>query len=526
MLMAFAEFERDMIAERTREKLYTQARSGYWGGGHVPLGYDVVDKKLIQNPKEAEIVRRTFSQNLATPSTVKVAKWLNDQGVKTKTRATKAGKTSGGGEFSNQLVHDMLRNKIYIGQVKFKDESFKGLHEPIVDDILFEKIAKRLDESIVDRFGTYEDTPLLLLGLTKCGICGGQMTTFFSQKKDTGQRHFYYRCTTATKFGRHKCESRTLPAFELEDFTSRLMIHTASDEEFFEAILKQLKGNAHVSLEEKRKLRSELALNQSSMKKQLNNLATNLTLMELKSDEVVEYKAKSDSLKMQATALDTRLRALDQDVNALETQQINKTELHSVFQDFGAVYANAPQDVKRKLLKVIIEEIRCTVKRGQKTGEITFKLRGDGSVKKNWNEAKETKEDSSTPSSGGLSPHVAWLPVNRRFTNSTTITLPIVAKTRKFGEQRMAVDFSRLADFLPLPEIAVNRLRAVFEILDKDRIKKNKERLNLPLLAQQYQELLTNGTCNNLSDIARHFGVSRVWIHKVMKHLPGPATQS
>ena len=208
ILMAFAQFERDMIAERTREKLYSQAKEGYWGGGHVPLGYDVVDKKLIQSPKESEIVKQIFSEYLITPSTVKVAKWLNDKGDRTKTRVSKAGKTTGGSEFSNQLVHDILRNKTYIGLVTFKDESFKGLHDPIVDEDLFEKVAKRLDESITDRFGTYEDTPLLLLGLTKCGVCGGQMTTFFSQKKDTCQRHFYYRCTTATKFGKQKCQSQ------------------------------------------------------------------------------------------------------------------------------------------------------------------------------------------------------------------------------------------------------------------------------------------------------------------------------
>jgi len=66
-------------------------------------------------------------------------------------------------------------------------------------------------------------------------------------------------------------------------------------------------------------------------------------------------------------------------------------------------------EVKRRLLNVVIEEIQCKVRRGENKGEITFKLRGDGSIKKDWSEASKTKEDSSTPSSGGLSPHVAWL---------------------------------------------------------------------------------------------------------------------
>ena len=66
--------------------------------------------------------------------------------------------------------------------------------------------------------------------------------------------------------------------------------------------------------------------------------------------------------KKQTSALDTKLRELDQEFHALENQQIDKTELRTAFQDFGAVHANAAQDVRRKLLKVIIEEIHCTVR--------------------------------------------------------------------------------------------------------------------------------------------------------------------
>ncbi len=96
-------------------------------------------------------------------------------------------------------------------------------------------------------------------------------------------------------------------------------------------------------------------------------------------------------------------------LRTIENQQIDKRQLRSVFQDFGDIYAGAIPEVKRRLLNVVIEEIQCKVGRGENKGEITFKLRGDGSIKKDWSEASKTKEDSSTPSSGGLSPHVAWL---------------------------------------------------------------------------------------------------------------------
>jgi hypothetical protein len=84
----------------------------------------------------------------------------------------------------------------------------------------------------------------------------------------------------------------------------------------------------------------------------------------------------------------------------------------------------------------------------------------------------------------------------------------------------MAVDFSRLNNFLSLSKSAENRLKNVFEITEKSKVKTPKQRLNLTDVAQQYQLLLDNGTCTTRADLARHFGVSRVWITTVMKHLP------
>lgn len=96
IMLAFAEFERDMIAERTRERLFDRAQKGYWGGGNVLLGYKVVDKKLVVLEEEAALVKQIFKYYLEQPSTQKVAKRLNEEGFRTKVRQTKAGKMLGG----------------------------------------------------------------------------------------------------------------------------------------------------------------------------------------------------------------------------------------------------------------------------------------------------------------------------------------------------------------------------------------------------------------------------------------------
>jgi len=389
IMVAFAQFERDMIAERTREKLYNQAKSGYWGGGHVLLGYDAIDKKLVVNHEEAELVRKTLEQYLHLPSTKKVAAWLSEQGYRTKIRTTKSGKTTGGKEFNHQLIHDLLRNRIYTGQITFRGEHFKGLHEAIVTEDLFEKVQKRLDQSARDPYATYEDSPLLLLGLTRCGFCDAQLTTYFPGRKKSGPSYYYYQCTTNSKSGPRRCQSRNLPARELERFTEQLALHTAKDQGFFDAVVRQVKGNAQTSLGEKRIERDAVVLNQVSIKKQLDTFISNLTLAHVDVSQSTEVKSKVESLTTRIKELDGNLNELDREIEMLKNQQIDRTQLKQVFDGFEEMYVEATPEIKRRLLNTIIEEIRCSVKHGEKTGEIEFRLRGDGSIMKKWELAKK-----------------------------------------------------------------------------------------------------------------------------------------
>jgi hypothetical protein len=113
-------------------------------------------------------------------------------------------------------------------------------------------------------------------------------------------------------------------------------------------------------------------------------------------------------LKEQDQQLDRRIRDLVRDIQTLQTQQIDKKQLRGVFQEFADLYSEAPLDVKRRLLNAVIEEIRCSVKRGEKTGEIVYKLRGNGTVREKWDGAK-LNEESGNPQSGGSTPRVIRL---------------------------------------------------------------------------------------------------------------------
>jgi site-specific DNA recombinase len=243
VMLAFGQFERDVIAERTREKLYYQVQKGFWKGGTVPLGYDCVDKKLIINEKEADLVRKIFNYYLAEPSTAKVMNRLNSEGYRSKKRTSKNGKISGGGLFTKETIKRLLRSKLYRGIIRFNGEEFKGLHEPIIDEELFDAVQKRLDESIIDRRATYEGSELPLLGLMKCGYCGSSMTTTFTTKKGTGKRYYYYKCTRSSHTSKKHCSARDIKADDIELFSQKLISHLASDKEFFKAAVCQMKAN-------------------------------------------------------------------------------------------------------------------------------------------------------------------------------------------------------------------------------------------------------------------------------------------
>ncbi len=133
VLLSFAQFEREVTAERIRDKIAASKRKGMWMGGAVPLGYDAKDKALMVNPDEAGAIRTIFDEYLATGSVRRLTSRLTELGIVSKQRTDRFRRVSGGTSFSRGALYNILRNPIYIGKVRHKDELFEGVHEAIVD---------------------------------------------------------------------------------------------------------------------------------------------------------------------------------------------------------------------------------------------------------------------------------------------------------------------------------------------------------------------------------------------------------
>ena len=137
VLLSFAQFEREVTGERIRDKIAASKKKGMWMGGMVPLGYDVVDRKLVVNEPEAEQVRRIYRRYLEFGGVAMLADALKTEGFVTRVRTAKGGTTYGGCSPSNGALFKILTNPIYIGEVRHRDARYPGQHEAIVPSDLW-----------------------------------------------------------------------------------------------------------------------------------------------------------------------------------------------------------------------------------------------------------------------------------------------------------------------------------------------------------------------------------------------------
>ena len=113
----FAQFEREVTAERIRDKIAASKAKGMWMGGTVPLGYDLRDRKLYINRQEAECVREIFRHYLRLGTVPALMSYLRQSGVRTKIR-TRANEETGGGSYSRGALYQLLRNHLYVGEIE------------------------------------------------------------------------------------------------------------------------------------------------------------------------------------------------------------------------------------------------------------------------------------------------------------------------------------------------------------------------------------------------------------------------
>jgi site-specific DNA recombinase len=204
ILLSFAQFEREVTAERIRDKVRASRMKGIWMGGTLPLGYVVKDRKLIIHDADALHVRWVFARFIEIGSGTLLARELNERGVT----------TSRGHRIDKKFIYRMLNNRVYIGEAVHKGTSYPGEHKAIIERDVWDKVHTILTESPRKRAArTRADTPALLKGLLY-GPDGAAFSPTHTRKG--GRLYRYYVSQTVLKHGAGSCPVGRVPAGEIE----------------------------------------------------------------------------------------------------------------------------------------------------------------------------------------------------------------------------------------------------------------------------------------------------------------------
>lgn len=254
ILLSFAQFERELISERTRDKIAAARRKGKFAGGRPLLGYDIQTapggSKLIINKAEAKRVNEIFELFIACGSLIPTVRELNKRGWHNKTWTSRAGQAMGGRPFDKPTLYRLLCSVVYLGKITHGDHVYAGEHEAIVPQDLFNRVQSMLRRN-KNSGGKYVRNKhnTLLKGLVRCTHCGCGMSHHYTTKNGI-TRYRYYVCNNAQKRGWASCPWASVPAPALEKFVVDQLREMGRDPVMFRRVLHAAQEQITVAIDE------------------------------------------------------------------------------------------------------------------------------------------------------------------------------------------------------------------------------------------------------------------------------------
>jgi len=252
VLLSFAQFEREIIAERTRDKVAATRRKGKWAGGTPLLGFDLDPRggRLLVNEEEALRVRAIFALYLEYQALLPLVQELERRGWVGKRWQTRKGRTRGGAPFTKTSLYRLLTNVVYAGKVRYKDEVHDGEQPALIDADTFGRVqallrchGPALGAPCTNRFSS------LLKGLLRCVPCDCAMTPAHTTRKGS-QRYRYYVCSGAQKRGWQTCPSKSIPAAQIEQLVVGQIQQMGRDPQVLHDVLAQVRQQDDARLAE------------------------------------------------------------------------------------------------------------------------------------------------------------------------------------------------------------------------------------------------------------------------------------
>lgn len=214
MLLSFAQFEREVTAERIRDKIAASKAKGMWMGGVPPLGYEPDGRSLKIIPEHARMIEQIYSLYLDLGNVRLVAEHLYAAGIRSPIRSTATGKQYGGASLSNGQLYSILKNPVYVGKIGHKDKVYPGNHPPIISEEDWNAVQARLKSNTQGIRRKREQSRALLAGL----IFDDQGIPLQPVHATKGPRRYrYYISTSDNQIGEQpRSPALRIPAPEIE----------------------------------------------------------------------------------------------------------------------------------------------------------------------------------------------------------------------------------------------------------------------------------------------------------------------
>lgn len=351
ILLSFAQFEREIISERTRDKIAAARRKGKWMGGKPLLGYDLLIApggcKLIVNDDEAARVRAIFELYLGHERIAPVLQELDRREWRTKAWTTRKGTPSGGRPFDKVTLFRLLTNPAYLGKVRHREDLYDGEHDAIVDEALWQRVQAVLQRNgrtgggaVKNKYGA------LLKGLLRCVPCDCAMVHSTSSKGP--KRYRYYVCTKAQKRGWYTCPSKSVPAGELERFVVDQIRGIGSDPSVLAETIRQVRTQSQRAIaeleRERRALERDIARKSKALKQELAARA------DANGSDVA---GRRDELRR----LETRLTEVRERQVALSRALVDEREVVQALSLFDPVWDSLTPHEQARIVRLLVERV-------------------------------------------------------------------------------------------------------------------------------------------------------------------------
>ncbi len=353
ILLSFAQFEREIISERTRDKIAAARRKGKWTGGPPVLGYDRVrdnrGSRLDINKTEAERVRAIYRMYLEEGSLLPTLRSLKALGWKSKRYETAKGAWRGGSEFDKSALQKLLTNVVYLGKMTYKGEVYEGEHEAIVDEDLFARVQGLLRRNR-NSGGMHSRNKhgALLKGLVRCKACGCAMSHHFATRGN--KRYRYYVCIRAQKNGWNACPAPSLPAKQLEDFVVEQIKTLGHDPGVLDDALRATQAHLQEDVDELQRRRADIEAAIKDLGRQVGEVAARAGFDDGATRELGRLQDEIRERQQEAAEINAQIARVRQ-------RMLNPDELAGAIEAFDPLWETLPPGQRAKLIHLLIERI-------------------------------------------------------------------------------------------------------------------------------------------------------------------------